>query len=82
MNDAKLNRTIQSIGKRCFENCYQIACEKREHLKIEHLIEHDPKLAETKESGLRTRLNCIKRIMRADRMEDALKIAKNRRRRK
>ena len=80
MTEEKLDRCLQSIGKRCFENCYAIAEKKREALTIDDLINHDPDLQGTTERGLITRLNCIKRIFREGNEEKVLEMAKNRRR--
>ncbi len=72
-----LKRVLNSVGKRCFRNCYEVAIKKGEHLVIEDLLANDPKLKGTKESGLRTRLNCIKRIVRENKAEEALIMSQN-----
>lgn len=78
MDKDKLQRLLNSIGKRCFENCYEIACEKGESLTKEDLVKHDPQLKGTLETGMRTRLSAIKRIFRDGSQVEALRIAKNR----
>ena len=75
-----LKRTLNSIGKRCFENCYKIVAQKGDNLTIDDLLANDEKLIDTKETGLRTRLSCIKRIFRANLQDQALKMAQSRRR--
>ena len=72
-----LGRVLQSIGKRCYTNCYEVAIKKGEHLVIEDLLANDPKLKGKKESGLTTRLSCIKRIVREGKAEEALRMSKD-----
>ena len=78
MTKSKLERLVQSIGKRRFENCYEIADQKRENLTITDLVRHDPALKGTAEKGLATRLSCIKRIFREGKQREALAMAKDR----
>ena len=73
----KIERLIQSIGKRCFRNCYSIAAQKGKNLTIDDLLQNDLDLQGTKKTGLRTRLNCIKRIFKANVQYEALTIAEN-----
>ena len=75
-----LEGLLKSTGKRCFENCYKIAAQKGDNLTIDDLLANDEKLIGTKETGLRTRLSCIKRIFRANLQNQALKMAQSRRR--
>lgn len=75
-----LERRIESIGKRCFDNCYEVAVQKGDDLTLEDLIYHDPQLVGTSVKSLRTRLHKIKSIIRAGRGAEALAIAKDRRR--
>ena len=82
MKDEQLDRLLRTIGKRCYENCYNIATQKGDNLTIKDLVTHDPALKVTKETGLRARLSAIKRIVREGpaTAEKALIIAKNRKR--
>lgn len=79
MDDEKLKRCLESIGKRCFRNCYKIAFKRRDSITIEDLIRHDSELEGTSLKALRTRLSCIKRIFRAGCAEKALHMAEQKR---
>lgn len=77
MNLEELERKLQSIGKRTFRNSYEMVKEKGEALTKDDLLKCDPDLVGTTESGLNTRLSCIRWIFRADLQEQALKLAKS-----
>ena len=80
MNSEELERALESIGKRCFENCYPIAKKKGDQLTKKDLIKYDPKLQGTSEKALSTRLSKIIKIFREGKAEIALETAKNRKR--
>ncbi len=72
-----LDRILNTIGKRCFRNCYEIASKKGQDLNINDLLKYDPILRNTEASALRTRLKAIKRIFRENLQEEALELSKN-----
>ena len=76
MNDDQLDRTLQSIGMKCFVKYFHEFC--NTSLSSGDLIELLMKEEGYTESGCRTRVSCARRIIQAGRAKDALiKISKS-----
>ena len=59
-----IDRLLQSIGKRCFRNCYETAVRRGENFDAQDLLRCDPELKDTAPGGQRIGVNCIKRLVR------------------
>ena len=67
-----IDRLVQSIGKRCFRNCYETAVRRGENFDVQDLLRCDPALKDTEPSGQRTRVSCMRRLVREGRAQEAL----------
>ena len=67
-----VDRLLQSIGKRCFRNCYETAIRRGENFDAYDLVRCDPVLKGSAPGGQRIRINSIKRLVREGYAEDAL----------
>ena len=70
-----LERALNSIGKRCFVNCFEAAMRNRGILPPEQIVRHDPKVGRDM-GGLNTRAHCIQKIFSAGQQYAALRICK------
>jgi hypothetical protein len=72
MDDIQLKRSIQSIGMACFVKYFEAFENKKS--KSEDLIDGLMKIENYDESGAKTRVSQSRRIIREDRVLDALNI--------
>jgi hypothetical protein len=72
VNDTQLNRTIQSIGKRCFVENFALFTDMR--IPNEDAIEQLMKDHGYQESGAKTRVLGSRRIIASGRAKDALSL--------
>ena len=59
-----VDRLLQSIGKRCFRNCYETAAKLGDSFSTDDLLVCDPELEGTSLKARRTRVSKIKRLVR------------------
>lgn len=69
------NRLLQSIGHRCFRNCYETAMRRGEAFGIADLLRCDPALRGTSPEAQATRASKIRKLVREGRAAAALAIA-------
>ena len=67
-----IDRQLQSIGHRCFRNCYETAGRRGEKFGIADLLRCDPALWETRPKALATRASKIRKLVREGRAAAAL----------
>lgn len=72
MNDLQLERSLRSVGKRCFVKYLNVLLNK--NVKAEDLVEMFMKCEGYTEAASRTRVSNSRRIIAAGRTESALKI--------
>lgn len=68
----RIRRLLQSVGKRCYRNCYATAVRLGDDFKIEHLLECDPDLEGTSIKAQRARCTKIGRLVREGWADKAL----------
>lgn len=72
MTATDVERLLQSIGKRCFRNCYDIAIRRGGAFDVRNLVAGDPALEGTSPRAQATRVSKIKRLVREGRAKEAL----------
>jgi len=72
MNEAQIKNALESIGKRCFVNCFEVARQKSGKLSRDDIVRIDPQVGKDA-NGLDTRRSNIHRIFKAKEQCFALK---------